>query len=135
MFSFKADIAIIVDSYTGRFFQNFQGSCACIGWRGFYIHYGAVKFLLGEEAEKYGAVITFEQGAMKPKCFDDMIDKKTMRMRTRYVNIHGESFEVARRYMIRLQQRDFDNPEMVGNLARVIHWSPQQFRDEFGYLI
>ena len=51
------------------------------------------------------------------------------------VNISGESFEVARRYMIRLQQRDFENAEMLANLAKVVKKTPQQFRDEFEYLV
>jgi 6-phosphofructokinase len=97
--------------------------------------YGAVKFLLSDEATKYGAVITFEQGSMKPIRFVDMIDPETKKMRTRHVNIKGESFEVARRYMIRLEQRDFDNQEMLANLAKVIKSSPQQFREEFEYLL
>lgn len=97
--------------------------------------YGAVKFLLSDEATKYGAVITFDQGKMVPVPFQDMIDPHTKKMRTRHVNITGESFEVARRYMIRLQQRDFKNEEMLGNLAKVIKKSPQQFRDEFEYLL
>src|SRR5262249_23920136 len=96
--------------------------------------YGAVKFLLSEEAAKFGAIITFEQGSMKPKPFEEMIDPETQRMKTRYVNIHGESFEVARRYMIRLQQRDFENPEMLSNLAKVIRKSVPEFCDEFEYV-
>jgi 6-phosphofructokinase 1 len=97
--------------------------------------YGAVKFLLSDDAAKFGAVITFEQGSMKPKPFEEMIDPETQRMKTRYVNIHGESFEVARRYMIRLQQRDFENPEMLANLAKVIRKGVPEFRDEFEYLV
>jgi 6-phosphofructokinase len=97
--------------------------------------YGAVKFLLSEAATQYGAVIAFEQGAMKPMKFEDMIDPHTKKMRTRHVNIKGEGFEVARRYMIRLEQRDFDNQEMLGNLARVVKKTPQQFREKFEYLV
>jgi 6-phosphofructokinase 1 len=97
--------------------------------------YGAVKFLLSPEAEKFGAVITFEQGTMKPKPFEEMINPETQKMVTRYVNIKGESFEVARRYMIRLLQRDFDNPEMLANLAKAIKKAVPEFREEFEYLV
>ena len=41
-------------------------------------------------------------------------------MKTRLVNVKGEGFEVARRYMIRLEQRDFDNPETLVKLAAVV---------------
>jgi 6-phosphofructokinase 1 len=97
--------------------------------------YGAVKFLLSDAAKEFGAVITFEQGSMKPKPFEEMIHPETKKMMTRYVNITGESFEVARRYMIRLQQRDFENPEMLTNLAKVIKKTVPEFRDEFEYLV
>jgi 6-phosphofructokinase len=97
--------------------------------------YGAVKFLLSEAATQYGAVIAFEQGAMKPMKFEDMIDPHTGKMKTRHVNITGEGFEVARRYMIRLEQRDFNNQEMVANLAKVIKKSSQEFCEEFEYLV
>ena len=97
--------------------------------------YSAVKFLLSEQATQFGAVIGFIQGGMVPMKFQDMIDPETKKMRTRHVNTKGEGYEVARRYMIRLDKRDFDNPELVANLAKVIKKSPQQFRDEFGYLV
>lgn len=97
--------------------------------------YSAVKFLLSADATEYCALIGFIQGQMKPMRFAEMIDPETGKMRTRLVKTTGEGYEVARRYMIRLDKRDFDNPEMLANLARVIKWSPQRFRDEFGYLI
>ena len=97
--------------------------------------YSAVKFLLSKEATEYGAIIGFIQGEMKPMKFADMIDPETKKMRTRVVKIDGEGYEVARRYMIRLEKRDFENQEMLANLARVIKWTPQRFRDEFGYLV
>ena len=97
--------------------------------------YSAVKFLLSKEATEYGAIIGFIQGEMKPMKFEDMIDPETKKMRTRLVKIDGEGYEVARRYMIRLEGRDFDNPEMLSNLARVIKWDTPRFREEFGYLV
>ncbi|HZZ77084.1 MAG TPA: 6-phosphofructokinase [Gemmataceae bacterium] len=97
--------------------------------------YSAVKFLLGEDATHFGAVIGFIQGSMKPMKFEDMLDPETKRMKTRLVNVRGEGFEVARRYMIRLEKRDFENEEMLAKLAAVAKLSPQQFRDDFGYLI
>src|SRR5437870_8455968 len=63
--------------------------------------YGAVKFLRSEEAERYGAIISYTEGRMVPLRFEDMIDPVTKRMRTRIVDINGERYECARRYMIR----------------------------------
>jgi 6-phosphofructokinase 1 len=97
--------------------------------------YSAVKFLLSEAALKYGAVIGFNQGVMEPTPFEKMINPKTKRMQTRIVKVNGEGYEVARRYMIRLEKRDFADPETVAQLAAVIKKSPDQFRAEFEYLV
>src|ERR1035438_3273782 len=56
--------------------------------------YGAVKFLLSPEAEKYGAIISFVDGKMNPLPFEKMLDPKTGRMQNRKVNVdnlHQES--------------------------------------------
>src|SRR5262245_22865132 len=66
--------------------------------------FGAVKFLLSGDAEKYGAIISYVEGRMKPLKFDDMIDPATQRMRPRLVDVTGENYECARRYMIRLEK-------------------------------
>ncbi len=55
--------------------------------------YGAVKFLCSDESARYGAIISYEQGSMKPLRFEDMLDPITERMTTRIVNIKGEGYE------------------------------------------
>jgi 6-phosphofructokinase 1 len=95
--------------------------------------YGAVKFLLSAEAAKYGAVISFDGGTMKPLPFDTMINPATGRMRPRKVDIASETYECARRYMIRLERSDFDEPQ-VSKLAGAVNLSAAQFRKRFGYL-
>jgi ATP-dependent phosphofructokinase / diphosphate-dependent phosphofructokinase len=97
--------------------------------------YGAVKFLRSEEAGKYGAIISFIQGRMVPLKFDDMLDRETNRMKTRIVDVHGESYECARRYMIRLEKSDFEDPEALARYAAVVKLTPEQFRERFGYLV
>jgi 6-phosphofructokinase len=95
--------------------------------------YGAVKFLLSPAAEKFAAVISFDGGTMKPLPFDTMLDPKTGRMRTRKVDIASETYECARRYMIRLERADFDEPQL-SKLAAVANLTAGQFRKRFGYL-
>ncbi len=97
--------------------------------------YSAVKFLLSEAAPQFGAVIGFHQGAMEPMQFEKMIDPRTKRMQTRLVNTMGEGYEVARRYMIRLEARDFNNTEYLERLAATIKKTPEEFRKEFEYLV
>ena len=50
-------------------------------------------------------------GRLKPLPFEKMIDPETKRMRPREVDVDGEGYECARRYMIRLEPRDFEDPE------------------------
>ena len=96
--------------------------------------YGAVKFLLSPEAAKFGAIISFEDGSLKPLPFDSMINPETGRMQPRKVNIDGEAYECARRYMIRLEPADFDDPQL-SKLAAVVSLTPEKFRKRFGYLV
>lgn len=77
--------------------------------------YGAVKFLRSPAAASFGAIISFVGGRMVPLPFDQMISPKTGRMLPRKVDVDGEAYECARRYMIRLEHRDFeDSPSSAG---------------------
>jgi ATP-dependent phosphofructokinase / diphosphate-dependent phosphofructokinase len=97
--------------------------------------YGAVKFLRSEEAGKFGAIISLVGGHLEPLPFSQMLNPKTMRMQTRRVNVNGEGYECARRYMIRLDRRDFDNPKRLAHLASTAGMSPEQFRQRFEYIL
>jgi 6-phosphofructokinase 1 len=97
--------------------------------------YGAVKFLLGPESSRYGAIVSFVGGKMVPLKFEDMIDPKTSRMRPRLVDVDSETFECARRYMIRLEKTDFADPARLAALGDVVKMTPEQFRERFGYLV
>lgn len=97
--------------------------------------YGAVKFLLSPQAERYGAVVTFVGGSMVLRPFEEMLDPQTKKMPTRLVDIRSETYEVARRYMIRLEKSDFENPARLEALAAVVRMTPEQFRERFGYVV
>jgi ATP-dependent phosphofructokinase / diphosphate-dependent phosphofructokinase len=97
--------------------------------------YGAVKFVSSDAAKKYGAIISFVGGRMQPLPFDEMIDPNTKRMQVRKVNVDAEAYECARRYMIRLERSDFENPEQLAALGKVVKMTPAQFRARFGYLV
>jgi ATP-dependent phosphofructokinase / diphosphate-dependent phosphofructokinase len=96
--------------------------------------YGAVKFLRTPDAERFGAIISFVAGRLHPLRFEDIIVPETGRMRPRKVNVEGETYEVARRYMIRLEAQDFEEPQRLATLAGVANLSAEQFRQRFGYL-
>jgi 6-phosphofructokinase 1 len=97
--------------------------------------YGAVKFLLSPQSEHNGVVITFVGGTMVPRPFPEMIDPRTKKMRPRLVDMAGENYEVARRYMIRLEKSDFDEPARLEKLAAVVKMAPAQFADRFAYVV
>jgi 6-phosphofructokinase 1 len=97
--------------------------------------YGAVKFLRSTEASKYGAIISLVGGELHPLPFESILNPKTGRMQTRNVNVEGESYECARRYMIRLEKNDFDDPHRLGRLAEAANMTPEQFKQRFGYLV
>ncbi len=97
--------------------------------------YGAVKFLLSPEAEKYGAINSFVDGKMNPLPFEKMLDPKTGRMQNRKVNVDGEAFECACAYMIRLEREDFEDAKKLAKLAAVIKVTPEEFKKRFGYLV
>jgi 6-phosphofructokinase 1 len=95
--------------------------------------YGAVKFLRSPEAARFGAVISFVGGKMHPLPFDEMINPATGRMRPRKVDIGSEAYECARRYMIRLEKADFEEPQLA-KLAATVNMAPERFRQRFGYV-
>ena len=97
--------------------------------------YGAVKFLLSPQAEEHGVVITFVGGTMVPRPFQEMIDPATRKMRPRLVDMAGENYEVARRYMIRLEKSDFEDNARLEKLAAVVKMSPAQFAERFAYVV
>jgi len=97
--------------------------------------YGAVKFLLSDESAKYGAIVSFVGGHMVPLKFEDMTDPKTSRMRPRLVDVASESYECARRYMIRLEPSDFTDSLQLGKLAAVVKMTPEQFKSRFAYVV
>ena len=47
------------------------------------------------------------------------------------LNIHANSYEVARRYMIRLEEEDFSDTEQLKKLADIANMSPETFRTTF----
>ncbi len=93
--------------------------------------YGAVKFLCGEESTRFGAVISIIAGRLQPLPFDDMINPKTGRMLPRKVDIKGESYEVARNYMIRLEAKDLEDAEKLSAMAKLAKMSDFDFRERF----
>jgi ATP-dependent phosphofructokinase / diphosphate-dependent phosphofructokinase len=97
--------------------------------------YGAVKFLTSPEADKLGAVISFVGEKLVPLPFQSIIDKKTKKMRPRLVDVKSQSYECARRYMIRLDPIDFETADRLKELAAAAKLTVDGFRKRFEYLV
>jgi 6-phosphofructokinase 1 len=97
--------------------------------------YGAITFLRSDLAGRTGAIISFVGGRMQPLPFEQLINPATGRMQNRRVDVDGESYGSARRYMIRLERDDFTEPRRLAAIAEAAHLSPDQFRSRFGYLV
>jgi 6-phosphofructokinase len=90
--------------------------------------YSAVKFLLGGGTR---AMITIQKGKMVPIEFDKLIDKHTDRTKIRYVDINTESYEVARKYMIRLEIEDLEDSRKIKKLIKSTNLTANEFREYF----
>jgi 6-phosphofructokinase 1 len=93
--------------------------------------YGAVRYLLKGGT---GAMITVFENSIRPVSFVELIDYSTGRVKIRTVDIDTETYEVARNYMIKLEQEDFQG-EQLNNLAKVAKMEPEQFKSRFEYLV
>jgi ATP-dependent phosphofructokinase / diphosphate-dependent phosphofructokinase len=93
--------------------------------------YGAVRFLLSGGT---GSMITLDDGRLRPVSFVEMADPATGKTKVRLVDISSETYEVGRKYMIRLEKDDFD-PRVIETLAKAAKMSLSEFRKRFEYLI
>ena len=93
--------------------------------------YCAAKYLL---AGGNAAMVSLQGGHFVPVPFSELIDSETGRTRVRMVNISSTRYAIARRYMIRLRQDDFEDQLELAKLAATARISLPEFRQEFEYL-
>lgn len=89
--------------------------------------YGAVRYLLGGGS---GALIALSGGRVVPVTLEDLLDPATGRIRVRLVDVTTESYEVARKYMIRLEPSDLVEPRL-SRLAALTNLGAEEFRRQF----
>ncbi len=82
-----------------------------------------------------GAMVSIQNGHFVPLYFKDIIDPNTNKTKVRMVDPSSEYFYIARRYMIRLNQADFDDQEELAKYAAVCGISVEDFRKQFYYLL
>ena len=67
--------------------------------------------------------------------FKDILDPVTKRMKIRMVDIQSEAYNIAHRYMIRLNKDDFDDPHELAKYAATSGISLSDFEANFKYLV
>jgi 6-phosphofructokinase 1 len=80
------------------------------------------------------AMVSVQGGQFVPIPFTRLLDPTTGRARIRLVDVHSSRYLIARRYMIRLLRRDFEDAGDLESLARVAGLSPEAFRAQFAYV-
>ena len=88
--------------------------------------YGAVRFLLNGGT---GSVVIADEHAIRPIPFSEFVDESG-KSRIRTVDIGSQIYQVARKYMIRLEPEDFQGKQLR-RLAETIHLSPEDFQARF----
>ncbi len=94
--------------------------------------YCAAQFIINGGS---AAMVSIINGHFKPLYFKDMLDAETGRARVRMVDVGSEHYHIARRYMIRLNKRDFTDKKELAKCAEVCGLTPEQFKKEFSYLV
>ena len=89
--------------------------------------YGAIRFLLSGGS---GSTIAAYLGHLTPVPFEDLVDPETGKAKIRPVDINSATYEVARKYMIRLEPQDFQGNNLP-SLCDVLKARPEEFGEVF----
>ncbi len=81
-----------------------------------------------------GVMVTLQGDRFVPVELASLIDENTGRTRIRGVDVASAGYGIARRYMIRLEPRDFSDPRAVERVCSVAGLEPAEFRARFGHL-
>jgi 6-phosphofructokinase 1 len=63
-----------------------------------------------------------------------MMDFSTGKVKVRIVDTSSENYEVARKYMIRLEKEDFTGKNLQ-RLSKIVNLKPEEFKKRFEYLV
>lgn len=94
--------------------------------------FSAAQFILNGGS---GAMVSIQNGHFVPMYFKDILDPDTGKTKVRMVDPASEAFYIARRYMLRLNQADFDDAHELAKYAATAGISLEEFKRHFYYLI
>ena len=79
-----------------------------------------------------GTMIMIQGGEFRPVPFNELVESETGRGRERPVDVDTESYQVARDYMVRINEKDFADDAWVAKLAEAGGLSAEEFVARFG---
>ncbi len=85
-------------------------------------------------SDRGSAMVSVENGELKPIPFDALLDPNTGRTRVRFVDTRGLRYRIARTYMVRLTSQDLANPVTLQRLSELAGLSPTQFGQRFSHI-
>ena len=80
------------------------------------------------------AMITIQENQAVPIPYDELMDPKTGRTEIRLVKTDSFTYQSARRFMVRLDKQDLEDPAVVAKMAACTNLSAEAFVARFGYL-
>ena len=80
-------------------------------------------------------MVSIQQGRFTPIPFKQMLDPATGRAKVRMVDIASESYQIARRYMIRCSAEDLADERTLSRCASMVGLSPAAFRERFSAIV
>lgn len=90
--------------------------------------YSAIKFLLDGGNR---SMLALKQGKMTPLKFEDLLSKKDGTTKIRFVDTDTESYEVAQKYMIKLERSDIENKKRLKEISSLTTLKPRDFAEYF----
>jgi ATP-dependent phosphofructokinase / diphosphate-dependent phosphofructokinase len=78
-----------------------------------------------------GAMVSIQNGRLVPLNFADIRDPNTGKTQVRNVDVKSESYRVARKYMLRLDGSDLNNPDWAEKLAHAGNLTVEELKRKF----
>jgi len=93
--------------------------------------YAATRLLL---SGKSGYLISLENGSTNPIRYEDLPLDDEGRVIPRLVDIESESYQVARKYMFRIDKQDLQDEEFAARLSETANMTVEQLKVRFSHM-
>ena len=93
--------------------------------------HGAVKFLISSSKNNQSALICLENGQVRSLSFEEIRDKNTNKTSIRKVDINSLYYDVARRYMTRIENDDLKDKKKLTEISKISKLSLKEIKQKF----